>query len=210
MQSQPETKKPVSEKKKLANQRNAQKSTGPKTAKGKKAVALNAYKHGYCSKELVLPHEDAAAYEALRDAWFSEWKPKTEARGELVGLVAASCWKLRRCMADQTAAVTEAMNQAKRDFQDVFEEKFNKATENVHTDSPETGVIWLKGLREGVDYIVDYIDVFMETVHNGPKEWCSINQHNKAVAMICEVAEDAPDRDGWHWSYPTSVYFCIG
>jgi len=36
-----------------ANRQNPQKSTGPKTAKGKATVARNAIKHGLCSMEAV-------------------------------------------------------------------------------------------------------------------------------------------------------------
>jgi len=38
-----------------ANQKNAGQSTGPKTAGGKEAVALNALKHGLLAREVVLP-----------------------------------------------------------------------------------------------------------------------------------------------------------
>ena len=42
-----------------ANRRNARKSTGPKTAKGKAVVRLNALKHGLRAENaLLLPGED--------------------------------------------------------------------------------------------------------------------------------------------------------
>ena len=43
-----------------ANRRNAQKSTGPRTAEGKKRASLNALKHGMTAKTVVLPHESAS------------------------------------------------------------------------------------------------------------------------------------------------------
>jgi hypothetical protein len=44
----------VSEKKRLANQRNAKKSTGPKTAEGKKRAKMNAVTHGVFCQEVIL------------------------------------------------------------------------------------------------------------------------------------------------------------
>ena len=41
-----------------ANRRNARKSTGPKTQKGKAVVRLNALKHGLLPQEVLLPNED--------------------------------------------------------------------------------------------------------------------------------------------------------
>jgi hypothetical protein len=43
-----------------ANRQNAQKSTGPKTAEGKMAVALNAVKHGLTANIDVVCWEDRA------------------------------------------------------------------------------------------------------------------------------------------------------
>ena len=37
-----------------ANRRNAQKSSGPRTAKGKEIVKWNAVKHGLLAKEIVI------------------------------------------------------------------------------------------------------------------------------------------------------------
>ena len=59
----------TSERKIEANRRNAQRSTGPKTEEGKDKVRLNALKHGLCAETIVLPHEDADAYQQRLDDW---------------------------------------------------------------------------------------------------------------------------------------------
>src|SRR5882724_3305999 len=41
-----------------SNRRNSQKSTGPKTAAGKKRVSRNAVRHGFFSKFLLIQHRD--------------------------------------------------------------------------------------------------------------------------------------------------------
>lgn len=45
-------KRVLSPKELAARRRNAQKSTGPKTAEGKRAVAMNAFKHGLSSRSI--------------------------------------------------------------------------------------------------------------------------------------------------------------
>src|SRR5262245_63433282 len=68
-------KKLVSVKKLAANQRNAQRSTGPRTVEGKNAVRWNALKHGLLTKAAVLPQEDRADYERLLAALMEEYQP---------------------------------------------------------------------------------------------------------------------------------------
>src|SRR5438445_2341556 len=48
----------VSLRKVESNRRNSQKSTGPKTATGKKRVSRNAVRHGFFSKFLLIQHRD--------------------------------------------------------------------------------------------------------------------------------------------------------
>jgi hypothetical protein len=57
-----------------ANRKNAQKSTGPKTAEGKAAVSQNAVKHGLFA-ESVIKGENEAEYEAFHDEMFAELAP---------------------------------------------------------------------------------------------------------------------------------------
>ena len=65
-----------------ANRRNAQNSTGPRTAAGKARSAMNAYKTGIDAKTAVLPgREDTDAFEALKAEYHDFHQPRTpEAR----------------------------------------------------------------------------------------------------------------------------------
>lgn len=51
-------KRPVSERRIQANRRNALRSTGPKTERGKRAVARNSIKHGVLAREVVITAGD--------------------------------------------------------------------------------------------------------------------------------------------------------
>jgi len=51
-----------------ANRRNAQKSTGPRTAEGKITAGQNALRHGLCSKFALMEEEEDEEAQALLQA----------------------------------------------------------------------------------------------------------------------------------------------
>ena len=61
-----------------ANRKNAEKSTGPRTAEGKEIVSRNALKHGLFSRYLLLDDEDPAEYQALLDDLHAELSTPAE------------------------------------------------------------------------------------------------------------------------------------
>ena len=79
-----------------ANKQNAKKSTGPRTAAGKAAVAQNARQHGLSGAFCILAHEDAAEFQALLDQYRAEFKPATAGEIFLVEQMAQSRWTLAR------------------------------------------------------------------------------------------------------------------
>lgn len=88
----------VSQRKQLANQNNALKSTGPKTAEGKERASQNATTHGLLSKALIVAGEDAYAYESFRKAIFDDLQPKTAMETLLVEKIVSYAWRLRRAV----------------------------------------------------------------------------------------------------------------
>jgi hypothetical protein len=79
-----------------ANTKNAQLSTGPRTANGKARVASNAVKHGLTGKQIVLPNEKAADFDSFRACLLKDLKPVGELEGALAERIAADLWRLRR------------------------------------------------------------------------------------------------------------------
>jgi hypothetical protein len=59
-----------------ANRQNSQLSTGPKTEAGKAKSSLNAVKTGLTGRTVLLPSDDAAAYEAHVARFFAEYARK--------------------------------------------------------------------------------------------------------------------------------------
>lgn len=86
----------ISELQLLANQRNAQLSTGPKTPAGKAVSSCNALKTGLTGKTVLLAHEDAALYGKHVENFFRELQPLGDRETELVQSIADSKWRLAR------------------------------------------------------------------------------------------------------------------
>lgn len=107
--------KTVASRKLEANRRNARHSTGPKTPEGKKAVSLNALKHGLCSKEVVIlsgrGREDPDEYEALLARMIEDCKPVGFREEMLVEELAICYWRLRRACRVETAEVTAQLDE---------------------------------------------------------------------------------------------------
>ncbi|MBN2315097.1 MAG: hypothetical protein JXM79_14300 [Sedimentisphaerales bacterium] len=80
----------------LANRRNAQKSTGPKTAEGKAAVAKNATQHGLFARYDVVISEDPADYDALRESLLKELSPEGTMESILAERIVSLTWRIKR------------------------------------------------------------------------------------------------------------------
>ena len=99
----------VSQRKIEANRRNAQKSTGPKTERGKKAVRLNAMKHGVLCSEVVIDSgcckESQEDFERLVVALAEAWKPGSAGEWLLVKELAEEKWKKVRLNRGEVGAI---------------------------------------------------------------------------------------------------------
>ena len=79
-----------------ANRRNAQHCTGPQTEAGKAASKMNPLRHGLASAQVVLPHEDRAAFEDLKAAFLAEHDPAGQTEHLLVVQLAEFWWRALR------------------------------------------------------------------------------------------------------------------
>jgi hypothetical protein len=73
-----------------ANQRNAQKSTGPRSDAGKARASRNATQHGLCNTIPVMSDEDRAQFEELLNDLNEEHQPAGTTEGLLVYKMAAA------------------------------------------------------------------------------------------------------------------------
>jgi len=79
-----------------ANRTNAQKSTGPRTAEGKAAVAQNALKHGLRARHAVIVGEDVGEFETYRDQMLTELAPEGPIESTLAHRAVGLAWRLQR------------------------------------------------------------------------------------------------------------------
>ena len=90
----------VSKRKIQANQKNALKSTGPKTQKGKSVVKWNAITHGLLAQEIIIKkgdgQEDHLEFKSLFTQLHEDLQPVGVLEEMLVERIAICYWRLRR------------------------------------------------------------------------------------------------------------------
>ena len=80
----------------LANRRNAQKSTGPRTPKGRAAVSQNAVKHGLLTRQNVISSESQADFDLYREQMLAELAPAGPMESMLAERIVTLSWRLKR------------------------------------------------------------------------------------------------------------------
>ena len=86
-----------------ANRRNALKSTGPMTQRGKERSRCNALRHGLTAETIIASLENAQDYHAFEAAVTAAYDAETAVERELVLRLASVLWRLRRATGIETA-----------------------------------------------------------------------------------------------------------
>lgn len=93
-------KRPASERRLQANRKNALRSTGPKTARGKRTVGRNAIKHGLFAREVVIADgngkETLEEFHALAEQLWDYYEPVGIVEECLVQTIATCWWRKAR------------------------------------------------------------------------------------------------------------------
>ncbi len=93
----------------LANRRNAQKSTGPRTTEGKAAVSQNAVKHGFSAHQDVISSESQAEFDFYREQMLDELAPASPMESMLAERIVSLSWRLKRATRIQNQTI-DALN----------------------------------------------------------------------------------------------------
>jgi hypothetical protein len=120
----------ISEKKREANRRNAQLSTGPTSPEGRKTVSRNAVTHGLRARHVVTIAERHPEFEQLCADLEAEWDPQTHAERFLVEQMAVIQWKLGRWEAVESAALLQSTTVCLA-FHDLQEYQTEKGTVRI-------------------------------------------------------------------------------
>ncbi len=107
---------PASEARIKANQQNAKRSTGPKTAEGKEQSRRNALKHGLTGAGIVLPEGDAAEVKRRAIAFEKELEPTGEVGRAIVRRAALNSVRMERAADQQTVTQTERIRNVEAEF----------------------------------------------------------------------------------------------
>jgi len=101
-----------------ANRKNARKSTGPKSRRGKARSLLNALKHGLLAKTVVVdPAESRPDFDRLLADLVREIKPRNLIEQTLVERIATCYWRLRRAQRYESGAIRRALEAPNPDFE---------------------------------------------------------------------------------------------
>lgn len=86
----------TSQKKIVANRRNAKKSTGPRSERGKALTRFNAVQYGIYADQQLLPGENGKAYNGLYRRVATECQPVGLIEEIIAEKIVRSIWRLRR------------------------------------------------------------------------------------------------------------------
>ncbi len=89
----------------LANRRNSQKSTGPRTIEGRSAVSQNAVKHGLFARQAVISSESQADFCLYREQMLAELAPVSPMESMLAERIVTLSWRLKRAGRIQNQAI---------------------------------------------------------------------------------------------------------
>jgi len=99
----------TSERQQMANRRNAQLSTGPKSSQGKAIASINAIQHGIFTKTLLVSSdvskENREDYEKMLADLIDCLHPANQIESLLVEKVAVDFWRLRRTIQFETGSI---------------------------------------------------------------------------------------------------------
>jgi hypothetical protein len=98
-QSQKQNTRPISDAKLAANRQNAQHSTGAKTQAGKDKSKMNSLRNALTGQTVLLPTDDAVAYQAFIDSICQQWSPVDDQEKRLTQLIADTEWRIHRVAA---------------------------------------------------------------------------------------------------------------
>jgi len=102
----------VTEAQLLANRRNAQKSTGPRTTQGMATASQNSVKHGLTARQDVISSESQADFDIYREQLLAELAPVSPMESMLAERVVTLSWRLKRTgrIQNQTIDALNARN----------------------------------------------------------------------------------------------------
>ncbi len=156
---------PVSQRRIEANRRNALRSTGPKSARGKDMAARNSWKHGLLAKSAVImlgpAKENKAEFEELLSGLRDYFDPVGAAEELLVEEIAVSYWMERRAQLYENGEILKQARAAVKDepWKELgYDGEVDDILDNISGD-PENKPLFKQLLMssQGLEYVLSLV-----------------------------------------------------
>jgi hypothetical protein len=158
----------------LANQRNAQKSTGPVSDDGKAVVARNALKHGVFCEDLLAEGEDPAELDAFRNAFLADIAPLGASQCILAERIISASWRLKRLSRAEVLAHASLADDQREDL-----------AENGHYPGEEEDQTAHDKIRRERDIAKSY-----EAMEAKRRAWADEQLCPAGLTLAIDLAED--------------------
>lgn len=155
---------PTSEKQKLANQRNAQKSTGPKTEAGKATCRANALKHGLTGAGVVQPKSAKKQIAERVAQWRERLAPIDPVEHCLVARAALASVRVERCVRQELADLKRRKRRAQTRWEKKQEAALNLSVEKLNTN-PAEATRELHTTTRGCQWLILHWQRLSEALH---------------------------------------------
>ena len=176
------TKSPTCARRAEANRRNAQRSTGPRTAEGKARSRANALKHGLSGAGIALPGEDRALVEERFLAVQEEMAPMTVIGMGLAHEIALSTVRMQRAAKQESAAIAFKVRHAAEEFDESRKDQADHHLLWIEAD-PAMHRRHLMNTPEGIDRLIGRLENVRGEVRNRFVPWNYV--HESVLESCC-------------------------
>ena len=187
-------KRPASERKIQANRRNALRSTGPKTERGKRTVARNAIKHGLLAREVVITagdgKESSEEFDTLVKQLCEDYEPVGVVEEWLVQTIANCWWRKARVLRAENGEIRKRLDTLAMDREQQNSYKSNR-------DLVSLQILFLFSSAENQGDRLVVTKDGSSAVREAQRD---LTKHHSGLSFLTELLQDAKSeiaRDGY-------------
>ena len=183
--------------KQIANQANAQKSTGPTSPAGKARSSQNSIRHGLCAKHILIGPEHQADFDDMAQGYRFELDPEGPVEQTLFSEIVGAAWQLGRVQRMESEACAGKNSYAELLDDEVLQKKLDRLARH-HTRIERTFHRCLKTLKTlqreritpSVKYTTKEIDDKLRRLNE-----CALSAISERTHSASAHAEDTDDSD---------------